>query len=97
MAAYVLLAKFTQQGIRDVKDTVKRAEYFKEMAKSAGVTVKELYWTLGRCDIVVTCEAADEMAITTLGLSLGKAGNVQTETLRAFSATEMTKILAKVT
>ena len=52
MANYVMLANFTDQGIRNVKDTVKRAEAFKEMAKAAGVTVKDLYWTLGQFDIV---------------------------------------------
>ena len=96
MATYVMLANFTEQGIRNVKDSVKRAEAFKESAKAAGVTVKDLYWTLGAYDIVATAEAADEMAITALGLSLAKAGNVRTQTLRAFGSKEMTAILGKV-
>ena len=96
MATYVMLANFTEQGIRNVKDSVKRAEAFKELAQKSGVTVKDLCWTLGRYDIVVIVEAADEMAITALGLTLGKSGNVRTQTLRAFSAKEMTQILGKV-
>ena len=96
MATYVMLANFTEQGIRNVKDSVKRAEAFKESAKAAGVTVKDLYWTLGAYDIVATAEAAAEMAITALGLSLAKAGNVRTQTLRAFGSKEMTAILGKV-
>lgn len=96
MAAYILLARFTEQGIRNIKDTTKRAEAFKEMAKSAGVTVKDIHWTLGRYDIVATCETDDEMAMTALGLTLGKAGNLHTETLRAFTAADMSKILSKV-
>ncbi len=96
MAIFVMLANFTEQGIRNVKDSVKRAEAFKETAKGAGVTVKELYWTLGAHDIVVTAEAKDEMAVTALGLTLAKAGNVRTQTLRAFGASEMTEILGKV-
>jgi uncharacterized protein with GYD domain len=52
MATYIMLANFTDQGIRNIKDTVKRAEAFKELAKGAGVTVKELCWTLGQYDIV---------------------------------------------
>ncbi len=96
MATYIMLANFTDQGIRNVKDSVKRAEAFKEMAKGAGVTVKELYWTLGPYDIVATAESADEMAITALGLSLAKAGNIRTQTLRAFGSGDMTKILSKV-
>ena len=96
MASYVMLANFTEQGIRKVKDSVKRAEAFKEAAKAAGVTVKDLYWTLGEYDIVVTAEAKDEMAVTALGLTLAKAGNVRTQTLRAFGASEMSDILGKV-
>jgi uncharacterized protein with GYD domain len=96
MATYIMLANFTEQGIRNVKDSVKRAEAFKELAKGAGVTVKDLYWTLGQYDIVAIADAPDEMTVTALGLTLGKSGNVRTQTLRAFSATDMTKILAKV-
>lgn len=96
MVTFVMLANFTDQGIRNVKDSVKRAEAFKETAKAAGVTVKEIYWTLGQYDIVVTAEAKDDMAVTALGLSLAKAGNVRTQTLRAFGAKDMTEILGKV-
>jgi uncharacterized protein with GYD domain len=96
MATYIMLANFTDQGIRNVKDSVKRAETFRELAKGAGVTVKDLYWTLGQYDIVAIADAQDEMTVTALGLTLAKAGNVRTQTLRAFSATDMTKILAKV-
>ena len=96
MATYILLANFTDQGIRNIKDTVKRAEAFRELAKEAGVTVKDLFWTLGQYDIVAIADAPDETTITALGLTLGTYGNVHTQTLRAFSATEMTKILAKV-
>jgi uncharacterized protein with GYD domain len=96
MATFVMLANFTEQGIRNVKDTVKRAEAFKEAAKATGVTVKEIYWTLGAYDIVATAEAKDELAVTALGLTLGKSGNVRTQTLRAFGSNEMTEILGKV-
>jgi uncharacterized protein with GYD domain len=97
MATYIMLANFTDQGIRNVKDTVKRAEAFKEIAKAAGVTVKDLYWALGQYDIVAIADASDDMTMTALGLTLGKSGNVRTQTLRAFSADDMSKILAKVT
>ena len=96
MATYVMLANFTDQGIRNIKDSIKRAEAFKELAKSQGVTVKELYWTLGQFDIVCLADAADEIAVTALGLSLGKAGNVRTQTMRAFAPSDMSKILTKV-
>ena len=96
MATYIMLANFTDQGIRNVKDSVKRAEAFKELAKGAGVTVKDLFWTLGQYDIVAIADAPDEMTVTALGLTLGKSGNVRTQTLRAFTATDMTAILSKV-
>ncbi len=96
MATYIVLANFTDQGIRNVKDTTKRAEAFKEMAKKLGVTVKDEYWTLGPYDAVVTLEAPDEEAVTALGLSVGALGNVRTQTLRAFSAEEMNRILGKM-
>lgn len=96
MATYIVLSKFTDQGLKNVKDTTKRAEDFKQMAKAAGVTIKDIYWTLGRYDIICTIEAPDEAVVTALGLTLGKAGNLHTETLRAFSATEMAAILDKV-
>jgi uncharacterized protein with GYD domain len=96
MATYIVLGNFTDQGIRNVKDTTKRAEAFKEHAKSLGATVKEVYWTLGRYDVTVIIEAPDDASVTALGLSLGKSGNVRTQTLRAFSRTDMTAILGKL-
>jgi uncharacterized protein with GYD domain len=96
MAMYVVLANFTDQGVQNVKDTAKRADAFKELAKSRGATVKEIYWTLGQYDIVATVEAPDDTVITALGLTLAKAGNVRTQTLRAFSAADMGAILSKV-
>jgi uncharacterized protein with GYD domain len=96
MATYIMLANFTDQGIRGVKDTVKRAEAFTEQAKSSGVTVKDIYWALGQYDIVSVIEASDDAAITALGLTIAKGGNIRTQILRAFSKADMTKILDNV-
>lgn len=96
MATYILLANFTDQGIRNIKDTTKRADAFKELAKSKGAAVKDVYWTLGCYDTVAIVDAPDETIVTALGLALGKAGNVRTQTLRAFSRAEMDAILGKV-
>ncbi|MDE5442758.1 GYD domain-containing protein [Bradyrhizobium sp. CSA207] len=96
MVTYVVLGNFTDQGVRNVKDSPKRAEAFKEMAKTFGVTVKEIAWTQGRYDIVTVLEAPDEAAAMSLSLSLSALGNVRTETLRAFSAADMTKIVGKM-
>ncbi len=94
MATYVILATFTDQGIKTAKDSPKRAEAFKQMAKTFGVTVKEIFWTQGRYDIVVLTEAPDELSATALNLSLGALGNIRTESLRAFSADEMATIVS---
>ncbi|APG06819.1 uncharacterized protein with GYD domain [Bradyrhizobium sp. JR7.2] len=96
MVTYVVLGSFTDQGVRNVKDSPKRADAFKEMAKTFGVTVKEIVWTQGRYDVVTVLEAPDEAAAMSLSLSLSALGNVRTETLRAFSAADMTKIVGKM-
>lgn len=96
MATFIALGNFTDQGIRNVKDTVKRADAVKEAAKKAGITMKDIMWTLGSYDMVVTFEAPDEASITAFALAIGAAGNVRTQTLRAFDRSEMTAILAKL-
>jgi uncharacterized protein with GYD domain len=96
MVAYVVLANFTDQGIRNAKESPKRAEAFKAMAKTFGVTVKELVWTQGRYDVVTIVDAPDEASFMSLTLSLGALGNVRTESLRAFSADEMTKVVGNL-
>ena len=96
MVTYVVLSKFTDQGIRNAKESPKRADAFKQMAKTFGVTVKEIFWTQGRYDVVTILEAPDESSAMSLNLSLGALGNVRTESLRAFSAVEMTMIVGKM-
>jgi uncharacterized protein with GYD domain len=96
MVTYVVLGNFTDQGIRNAKESPKRAEAFKAMAKTFGVTVKEILWTQGRYDIVTIVDAPDELSFLSLTLSLGALGNVRTESLRAFSADEMTKAVGNM-
>ena len=96
MASYVILCKFTDQGVKAAKDSPKRAEAFKQMAKTFEVTVKEIFWTQGRYDIVAITEAPDELSATALNLSLSAMGNIRTESLRAYTADEMNKIVAKM-
>jgi uncharacterized protein with GYD domain len=96
MATFVVLANFSDQGIRSIKESPKRSDAFKEQAKRLGATVKELYWTMGRYDIVAIVDAPDDNTITALGLSTGKLGNVRTETLRAFNKAELEGILGNL-
>ena len=96
MATYIVLNSFTDQGVRSAKDTTKRADAVRELAKKFGVTVKEIFWTLGSYDVVAIYDAPDDASMTAFGLAIGAAGNVRTQTLRAFSREEMNGVLAKL-
>lgn len=96
MATFIVLSSFTDQGVKTVKQTIERADAFKQMATKAGATVKEIYWTLGTHDVVAICEAPDDETATALALSTASRGNIRSQTLRAFSFDEMKKILAKM-
>ncbi len=93
MPTYVILGKYTLQGIRKIKGTTKRADAFRNLAKKMNVKVKDIYWTMGRYDVVTIIDAPDDATATRLLLAAGSLGNVQTETLRAYSANEIGKIL----
>jgi uncharacterized protein with GYD domain len=96
MASYILLASYSEQGLKGIKDTVKRTQAVRELAKKAGITMQASYWTLGQYDVVAMFEAPDDESMTALALSIAKLGNVKTQTLRAFSAKEMTAVLGKM-
>ncbi|KAA1006203.1 GYD domain-containing protein [Paraburkholderia panacisoli] len=96
MATYISLWNFTDQGIRTVKDTTKRADIVKETAQKAGVTVKDIYWTLGAYDGVSLFEAPNDEAIAALGLAVGALGSVRTQIMRAFSLDEIKGVLSKL-
>jgi uncharacterized protein with GYD domain len=95
MATFISLANFTEQGIRNVKDSPDRYETFRTMAEKVGVKVKGFYYTMGRYDMVLISEGSDEAAMTAL-LKLGSLGNVRTVTLRSFSVEEMRKMIGKL-
>ena len=96
MATYIVLNSFTDQGIRNVKDSTKRADAVRDLAKKFGVTAKEFFWTLGSYDVVAIYDAPDDASMTALGLAIGAAGNIRTQTMRAFSREEMNGVLAKL-
>ena len=95
MPLYVILGKYTDQGVRNAKESLKRAEAFKDLAKTFGVTVREIVWTQGRYDVVTIVDAPDESSFMSLALSLAALGNVSTESLRAFSQDEMRSVIEK--
>lgn len=96
MAIYISLNNFTDQGIRSFKDTTKRADAIREMAKKFGVTLKEIYWTLGSYDSVGIFEAPDDASMAAFLASVGALGSIRTQTLRAFSQADVNGILAKM-
>jgi uncharacterized protein with GYD domain len=96
MATYIALSTFTDQGIRSVKDTTKRADAVKELAKKFGASMPQMFWTQGRYDLVAFIEAPDDKSATAFALAIGAGGNVRTETMRAFNREEMNAILGKL-
>ena len=95
MATYTVLGNFTDQGIRNIKETTHRAEAVEAAARKMGVTVKSIQWTLGNYDLVCQFEAPDDQTITAFGLMIGMQGNVRTQTLRTFTRDEMNTILER--
>ena len=96
MLSYVVLYRWTDQGVRNAKDSVARARDFIAATEKAGGKVAKVYWTQGRYDLVAITELPNEETAMILSLNLSKLGNVRTETLRAFTAEEMESILKKV-
>ncbi len=96
MATYITTVKYTQQGIKGIDETTKRAAAIKASGKKLGVKVTNIYWTLGDHDGVLIFEAPDSETATAFLLHIGSLGNVHTSTVRAFTAAEMDKILEKV-
>ncbi|MEM5403660.1 GYD domain-containing protein [Paraburkholderia sp. EG287A] len=96
MATYVVLSQFTDQGIRAVKNSAQRASQAAELAKTFGCEMKQIYWTLGKYDVVTVIDAPDEQSFMAFGLALGSLGNIRTQTLRALSKDEFTAVLGKL-
>jgi uncharacterized protein with GYD domain len=96
MPTYVTLANFTEKGLHDIKDTVKRADAFKATAASNGAQVREFLWTQGAYDMVCVIEAPDDTTMSALMLNALKLGNLSGQTLRAFTPAEMDRILSMV-
>ncbi|MFP3186485.1 MAG: GYD domain-containing protein [Paraburkholderia sp.] len=96
MATYVVLSQFTDQGIRTIKNSPQRASQTADLAKSFGCEMKQIYWTMGQYDIVSVVEAPDEQSFAAFGFAIGAAGNIRTQTLRAFNHSEVGAILGKL-
>jgi len=96
MPTFIVLGNFTDQGVKTVKDSVKRSDAIRDMGKKFGVTMKDLYWTMGAYDVVGTFEAPDGPSMSAFVLAIGMAGNVRGQTLHAYPKSEMEGILKKL-
>lgn len=96
MPNYVILINWTDQGIKNVKDTIKRAKSFETAIEKPGGKSNGMYYTLGNHDFVAIVEAVNDEAMASVLLSTGSLGNVHTETLKAFSMSEAAGIIEKL-
>ena len=95
MPTYVSLVHWTEQGIKNYKDSMRRAEDFSKLVESLGGRLREALYTVGEYDIVVITEFPDDETATAALLQVGSLGNVRTNTMRAFTADEMGGIVSR--
>src|SRR5919109_4585062 len=96
MPHYIILFNFTDQGIRNVKDTIKRAEAFNNSVQKAGGKFVSEYYTFGKYDIVTIVEVPNDETMMSIMLSTGSLGNVRSETLKAFPMEEAAKVIDRM-
>jgi uncharacterized protein with GYD domain len=92
---YIMLLRWTEQGIRDFKDTTRRVAAAKSEAERIGGNIT-VYWTFGEYDMVCILEAPSDEAAMEFGLKVGSLGNVRTTTLRAFTEEEIARVVDKL-
>jgi uncharacterized protein with GYD domain len=95
MPRYVVLVNWTEQGIKNVKETLQRTDSGGEIAEKHGLTLEQAYWTVGPYDMVTIFEAPDDEALSAHLLEIGSLGNVRTTTLRAYDEEELSGILQR--
>lgn len=94
MSVYISLLRFTQQGIKNIKQGPDRLDAARDAFKAAGADVKDFYLVMGQYDAIAVSEAPDDETMAKLALATGAQGNVQTETLRAFTEDEYRKLVS---
>jgi uncharacterized protein with GYD domain len=94
MPMYITLFRYTDQGIKTIKDSPARLDASKQAMQAMGADLKAVYVTMGQYDLVAVTEAPDDETAAKLVLALGSEGNVRTETLRAFTEEEFRNIVA---
>jgi uncharacterized protein with GYD domain len=97
MPSYVSLISWTDQGVKNFKDTIDRYEAAQAAVGEGGATFRDIYWTLGPYDLVAVLDAPDDETAMAALLSVAGEGNIRTTTLRAFNADEMRGVIEKTT
>src|SRR5450755_229519 len=95
MPTYVSLIHWTDQGIKNYKDSPSRAADFTKLAESSGGRVRELLWTVGEYDLLSVVDFPDDETATAALLQVGSLGSIRSNTLRAFNAEEMGAIIRR--
>jgi uncharacterized protein with GYD domain len=95
MPTYVALLDWTEQGVKNFRETVDRYESSRDQLEQMGVRLKQVFWTVGEHDLVAVAEADDGETMAAAMLMLASQGNVRTTTMRALSADEMRAVIAK--
>jgi uncharacterized protein with GYD domain len=96
MPHYILLAHWTEQGIKNARKTVQRVKAARALEQKLGFSLEQIYWTAGPYDIVAIVEAPDDKNVTAFALEVGSGGNVRTTTMRAYDTDEMSEIIKKL-
>ena len=96
MATFVSLINWTEQGIKNFRDTTHRADDFTNAVEKAGGRVREILWCVGEYDLVTIVDFPDDETATASLLQVGALGNIRSRTLRAFNAPERTRIIDRV-
>ena len=93
MPSYLVLADYTDQGVRSIKESPKRLEGAKQAAQAAGGRLVFFYLTMGEHDIAALFELPSDEAMAQLSLGLASQGNIRTTTLKAFTEEEFQGII----
>ena len=96
MSSYCILGTYTDQGVRNIKESPKRLDAARELAKSMGAEMKEFYLAMGAYDLVTLLEAPSDEIVARYVLALGSRGNVRTTTLKIFAETQYRNIIGKL-
>ncbi|QNI30198.1 GYD domain-containing protein [Alloacidobacterium dinghuense] len=96
MPTYAVLCKWTSQGIQSVKQSPGRLDAGRKAFEAAGIKMKDFYLVMGQYDMIIVVDAPDDATLAKAALTLASAGNIQTETLRAFTEDEYRKIVSGI-